>query len=211
MARSDKKRQIMQAAERLFAAGRFHETTTDDVARAARVGKGTIYRYFKDKDDLFFETANSGFDDLCDLLAAKVPAGAPFREQLGEACTQITRFFTRRSEWFGLVLAQERLMPRLAGRFSRQWAQRRGKLVDAVAGIVRVGIAEGAVRGDWMPEVLANFLLGLLRTRDRDLENYPARMRADDVVLDMFCRGACPNGQLPSPRTRQRRGKDSSR
>ncbi|NJL30924.1 MAG: TetR/AcrR family transcriptional regulator, partial [Phycisphaerales bacterium] len=32
--------------------------------QAAGVGKGTIYRYFKDKDDLFFSTAAQGFEDL---------------------------------------------------------------------------------------------------------------------------------------------------
>ena len=53
----DKRIAIMRAAERLFHNRRFHEVTLEEVAEAAQVGKGTIYRYFADKDDLFFQVA----------------------------------------------------------------------------------------------------------------------------------------------------------
>ncbi len=75
----DKRQQIMLAAERLFLGRPFHEVTTDQVAHEAHVGKGTIYRYFKSKDDLFFETAHRGFDELCELLHREVsPAPRSF-------------------------------------------------------------------------------------------------------------------------------------
>ncbi|MCY2927638.1 MAG: TetR/AcrR family transcriptional regulator, partial [Planctomycetota bacterium] len=150
MPRPDKRRQIMQAAETLFAGGRFHEITTDDVAREARVGKGTIYRYFKDKEDLFFETANNGFDELCQLVREKTPAGASFKEQLGQACVQITEFFRHRQEWFGMMQAQERLLPCLAGRFSKRWLQRRrdpGGYFHGCAGEFSVGAVADARAG----------------------------------------------------------------
>ena len=38
-----KERRIMEAAERLFTSRRFHEITLEEVAQAAKVGKGTIY------------------------------------------------------------------------------------------------------------------------------------------------------------------------
>lgn len=203
----------MQAAETLFAGGRFHEITTDDVAREARVGKGTIYRYFKDKEELFFETANNGFDELCQLVRETTPAGASFKEQLGQACVQITEFFRHRQEWFGMMQAQERLLPSLAGRFSKRWLARRRGLVEALADILAVGVGEGAIRADIPTDVLANFLLGLLRTRERDLGQAPAAMRKFDVVVDVFCRGAAANGNrsVGVPKKRRVRGKDSAR
>lgn len=202
----------MQAAEKLFAGGRFHEVTTDDVARQAHVGKGTIYRYFKDKEDLFFETANNGFDELCGLVREKVPAGASFQEQLRKACVLITEFFRLRQEWFGMMQAQERLLPCLAGRFSKQWLARRRGLVDALADILAVGVAEGAIRADIPTDVLANFLLGLLRTRERDLGQAPAAMRKHEVVIDVFCRGAAGNANQSGGAPKRRpRGKDSAK
>ena len=66
--RQSKRDQIMKAAEHLFTNRRFHEITLDQVARAAGVGKGTIYLHFADKDDLFFQVATSGFTQLCEII-----------------------------------------------------------------------------------------------------------------------------------------------
>jgi TetR/AcrR family fatty acid metabolism transcriptional regulator len=44
---------ILNVAVRLFATHRFHEARMEDIAAAAGVGKGTLYRYFKDKEELY--------------------------------------------------------------------------------------------------------------------------------------------------------------
>jgi AcrR family transcriptional regulator len=44
---------ILVAAGRLFAQHHFHEVRMDDIAAAADVAKGTLYRYFKDKEELY--------------------------------------------------------------------------------------------------------------------------------------------------------------
>ena len=73
MENSDKRQSIMQTAERLFKSRRIHEITLDEVAQKAKVGKGTIYLHFQNKDDLFFQVATSGFDELCGLVREQVP------------------------------------------------------------------------------------------------------------------------------------------
>ena len=77
MAAGSRRLQIMRAVETLFTSRQVHEITLDDVIRQAGVGKGTLYRYFKDKDDLFFQTATSGFDDLHKMLTRE-KAGISF-------------------------------------------------------------------------------------------------------------------------------------
>ena len=194
----------MQAAEDLFVTSRFHEITTDQVAQAAGVGKGTIYRYFRDKEDLFFQTATAGFDELCDLVRRKVPGGAPFREQLLEACEQVGTFFERRKQLFRMMQAEDFRMALAKGSLCERWVSHRKHLVAAVADVVRKGVAEKAVRTDLSPEVLANFLLGMMRTRARDLEDEPESVRRYAVVVDVFLRGAtAPAAPARSPRYRR--------
>jgi AcrR family transcriptional regulator len=190
MGDEDKKQRIMQAAEELFASGRIHEITTDDVARRAGVGKGTIYRFFEDKDHLFFETAHAGFDELCELLRREVPQEATFAQQLLSACVQISGFFDRRRELFDMMLSEERRASVVAGRLCRRWREKRKALVEAVAVILRHGVADGAIRSDLPAEVLANFFLGMLRTRARDLGDCPPAHKRYEVIVDVFCRGA---------------------
>jgi len=65
---NNKKRKIIQAVEKLAARQRLYEITLDDVVKEAKIGKGTIYHYFRNKEDLFFEVATNGFDELCEIM-----------------------------------------------------------------------------------------------------------------------------------------------
>lgn len=188
--KADKKQAIMQAAEKLFTSRRFHEITLDEVAQAAKVGKGTIYRYFQDKDDLFFETATSGFGELCDLVANRVPQDEPFGPQLLAVCQQISLFFERRRQLFQMMQSEEGRMTWLRGDLQGRWMTRRKALVEALAVVLRKGVAEGNLRADVPAEVLANILLGMLRTRARDLADAPAPFREIATIVSLFRGGA---------------------
>ena len=199
MSGSDKKILIMQAAEKLFTTRRFHEITTDDIARMAKVGKGTIYRYFQDKNELFFQTAMSGFDELCELLQKGVLDGDSFRRQLLEACRRISGFFQRRRQLFRMMQAEEAPTLWHTGQMRRRWLSHRGRMVGAMADIVAKGVAEGEIRSDIPPDVLATFLLGMLRTRARDLREAPEAFGSLEIVVELFCRGAGEADAKPNP------------
>jgi len=190
MKTQNKRHLIMQAAERLFAHRRIHEITLDEVARHARVGKGTIYLHFKDKDDLFFEIATSGFDDLCELVRRKVPEDAPFADQLLEMCVEISAFFRGRREMFRMMQAEDARMPGCKGGLRERWFEHRKKLMAAVAGVIGHGVADGLVREDIPPEALAAFLLGMLRSRALDLRNASADLQRYELLMDLFLNGA---------------------
>ncbi|MBD2292472.1 TetR/AcrR family transcriptional regulator [Anabaena sphaerica FACHB-251] len=60
---------ILQAAQRLFASQGFDGTTTRDLAQAAGVAEGTLFRHFANKKAILVEVATSGWVDiLTDLL-----------------------------------------------------------------------------------------------------------------------------------------------
>jgi AcrR family transcriptional regulator len=196
MPRQDRRRQIMRAAEKLFSSRRFHEITTDEVARVAGVGKGTMYRYFKDKDDLFFQTAMAGFDELCELLHEHVAHAAPFPEQLLSACREVVEFFDSRWQLFRMMQAEEFRLAVTRGAVYERWMEHRKKLIVVLADILRRGVSDGQIRGDVPPEVLGNFLMGMMRTRARDLEDAPTAVRRLELVIDLFCRGAGEGGPV---------------
>jgi AcrR family transcriptional regulator len=60
---------ILQAAQRLFAAQGFDGTTTRDLAQAAGVAEGTLFRHFANKKAILVEVATNGWVEiLTDLL-----------------------------------------------------------------------------------------------------------------------------------------------
>ena len=59
---------ILRAAEDVFVRRGVAETTMDDIARAAEVSKGTLYLYFKSKDDLYLTIATDAVSELLEAL-----------------------------------------------------------------------------------------------------------------------------------------------
>jgi AcrR family transcriptional regulator len=176
--RQSKRDQIMKAAEHLFTNRRFHEITLDQVARAAGVGKGTIYLHFADKDDLFFQVATSGFTQLCEIIERGAVTGVPFHQSLVAVCRQISAFFQRRRQLLRMMQTEDGRMACEHGAMRERWLTHRRQLVAALGQILAAGVREGAIRQDVPPAALAALLLGMLRTRARELE------ASDDVSLD---------------------------
>ena len=179
----------MRVVEKLATNRRFHEITLDEVAEAAGVGKGTIYRYFADKDDLFFQVATSGFEELCELLKRTVPYDTSFTKKLLNACKQITKFFAARKQLLQMMQTEANLAYWRKGKIRQRWLDKRKMLVNALVDIFCNGIAEGTLRTDISAEVMATYLLGLLRTRARDFQEVPESMKSCKLLVDMFLNG----------------------
>lgn len=66
---SDTQSRILEAAQRLFARRGYDGTTTRDLAQAAGVAEGTLFRHFENKKAILVEVATQGWIDiLTDLL-----------------------------------------------------------------------------------------------------------------------------------------------
>jgi AcrR family transcriptional regulator len=191
-ASQNKRDLIMMAAERLFANRRFHEITLDEVARAAGVGKGTIYLYFAGKDDLFFQVATSGYTQLCAIVERGVGAGVSFQAGLLPVCREISAFFQRRRQLLRMMQTEDGRMARQHGAMHERWLAHRRQLISALGTMFAAGVREGAIRADVAPEALAALLLSMLRARARELE--APDLVALETLVELFLFGATPAG-----------------
>ena len=67
--------QILDAAISVFSRDGFDRANTDRIAKVAKLGKGTIYRYFKNKEELFFSVVDRGLDELRNEMLREVNKG----------------------------------------------------------------------------------------------------------------------------------------
>jgi TetR/AcrR family fatty acid metabolism transcriptional regulator len=185
----DKKQRIMVAAERLFKTRQFHEITLDEVAAEAEVGKGTLYLYFADKNDLFFQTAVAGFDDMCDLLRQDPVAGGTVEQELRQACKTISAFFRKRRPLFRMMLAEGDRALGQGGGLRQRWNRHRKEMTQAVAAIIRRGVQRREVRDDIAPKVLAEYFLGMIRTRAHELEGLTGWLAGEQALVALFVHG----------------------
>jgi AcrR family transcriptional regulator len=137
----DKEEAILEAAARVFSGKPFHEVLIDDVATAAGVGKGTIYRYFPTKDDLFFAAILHSFDRLSDALAESLAQETSPRRRLERIAREVLSFSWDRRELFTLLLNDERRFARRDGELQKRR--------EAVSRLAQEAILEGIRRREF--------------------------------------------------------------
>lgn len=155
-----KRSKILASAAQLFAAKPFHKVLLSDVAEAAGVGKGTLYIYFKGKDELYLSVLYTGFSQLLERLRNNLDqSGRHSMQKLETAIREIIRFAYQNPYMFELMRAVSWRRVTDSG----QWSSKRTELRFLVESIIRQGIARGELR-DTHPELTANYIPGMVRS-----------------------------------------------
>jgi AcrR family transcriptional regulator len=153
--------------------------TTAQIARTAGIGEGTIFRAFKDKDELVEACVHEALrpDSMLELLA-DIPLDQPLAQRLAEAADVLSAHLER--------------MGAVAGAMHASGARRRGKPGDRLASLVamRTAVAElfEPDRDELRlpPGQLGRIFLSLLFSRARDEEH----ALEIDTLVDVFLHGA---------------------
>jgi hypothetical protein len=75
------------------------------------------------------------------------------------------------------------------GGLRQRWNRHRKKMTQALAEIIARGVQRGEVRDDIDPIVLAEYFLGMLRTRSHELQLLSARSGGKRGLVDLFVHG----------------------
>jgi AcrR family transcriptional regulator len=149
---------ILAAAAQLFATQRFHEARMEDIAALAEVGKGTLYRYFKDKEELYLALLERAAEGMAACLEGVERAVGP-RAQLLRLVAAILGYFDSQPHLLELIQHAE-VMQRAGREFP--WQKARNLNMARVKEIFRAGQRDGVFAID-DPDVAALMLLGGLR------------------------------------------------
>ena len=153
-----KKDEILEAASRVFAEKEFHEVLIDDIAALAGVGKGTVYRYFRTKEELYFETILQALDDLYALLVRTTSQEVSATRRLERIARESLQFSWQRRHLFNLLQRDER-------RFAMREAELRQRREDIMA-LIRKAIVDGIEWREFRgidPRIAAELFRGMIR------------------------------------------------
>jgi AcrR family transcriptional regulator len=182
---TEKKRtEILDAAGVAFSKKDFHEVLTDEIAAEAGIGKGTIYRYFRTKDELYFATLIRGFDQLAKAFSMPAPPHCTPRVRLEHIAADVLRLFWNRRPFYMLLTRDEKLLQNR----DREFKQKRAGLERTVQEAIESAIASGDFR-KVDARMAANLFLGMVRSAlmyHRDSET--AAVYAAQIT-DLFLRG----------------------
>jgi AcrR family transcriptional regulator len=150
--------QLLDAAEEVFGAKGFHDTTLKAIAELAEFSVGSVYSFFENKDDLFLNVFLRRGEEFLPGMEEAATAGDDPVAQL-HALVDFEVGFFRRHPHFGRLYL--RSVPGELLATSRQLADNFDRAMEVHAGIFRRGQAAGVLR-DGDPEVLARLLSGLV-------------------------------------------------
>ncbi len=181
---------ILRAAIDVFAERGFFNAQVADVARAAGVAAGTVYLYFKSKDDLLV----SIFDrSMRDGLAAGRAAVANLDDP-GERLRRLARAHLARLGGDRNLAVVFQVELRQSTKFMERFSS---TLLRDYLGLIREAIADGQraglFRGDLRPTAAAKMLFGALDEMATNwiLSRRRYSLEADaDAVVDLFINGA---------------------
>ncbi|MEF7566255.1 TetR/AcrR family transcriptional regulator [Bacillus infantis] len=88
----DRKQLIIEAANKSFSLFGYKATTMDQVARIANVGKGTIYTFFKNKEELFDEIITTLIKEMKIAADESLDSSLSFHENVHRALYGILEF-----------------------------------------------------------------------------------------------------------------------
>lgn len=102
---------ILDAAVRLFTRYGYENTSIEQLAKGAGIGKGTVYTYFKTKSDILKAFCEEELEFVHSELAAKTNPDTPFIDQMHTIFFAEFQFIIQNKE-FGRILMQEMVFPR---------------------------------------------------------------------------------------------------
>lgn len=176
---------MLDAAGRLFGARHFHEVRMEDIAVEAEVSKGTLYRYFEDKDEMYLALLERASHQLVEELQAGVAEADGARQRLIAVVDAIISFFERQPHLLDLIQRAE--VGHQQGK-AFPWQEVRDKGMQIVLDI----FDEAQVGGEFRiraPQIAMLMLLGGLRAVI--LLGKPPRPRGlAKQIVDDFLRGA---------------------
>jgi len=155
----DKRERILDAAERVFARSGFYNARVADIARDAGVADGTIYLYFKNKDDVLISLFESRMERVNELLEQAIA---------GITCprTKLVAFVATYLEMIhdepnvAEVLTVEL---RQSSKFMKEYSNPRfGDLLRLIASVVSYGQQRGELRTDAPAPLVARMLFGVV-------------------------------------------------
>ena len=102
--REQRRKLIMRAALKIFSKKGYSPTALDEVAQEAGIAKGTLYLYFKDKEDLIYNTIMSVLDHLKERMIDGIPSDLPPLKTLERIAFILFDYFRENDEFYNIYL-----------------------------------------------------------------------------------------------------------
>jgi len=174
----DRRQLIVDAAAKSFSLFGYKATTMDGVAKIANVGKGTIYTFFTNKEELFQEIMNRMIGDMKRLAEQAIDPGRKFFDNLNAALELLLDF--REEHELALKLSQE--MREIGTPMALEGLQQLERaVVGYIASQVKAAVEKGEIK-PCEPQMTAFVMLKLYMALTVDWKKTQEPLKKEEVA-----------------------------
>lgn len=208
---------ILDAAEHVFAERGFHVARIQDVAQHARIGVGTVYNHFEQKEDLLRALLEERTEQMLERLAPLPSDPEPFEEKLTCRLARFLGYIEEHRSFFLVAVDYGMLVKGSASGGAPSGSVQTHKMEKfraAFLGVIEEGLASGALEPidaqslAWaLGGILRMFTMGALERRAASLTELAP------IITHLFLHGAASRSQSAkaAPASVKRPKKSASR
>ena len=154
-----KREAIIRAAIEVFSKSNFQSSSIAEIAQKANVAEGTIYQYFKNKEDLFFSIPVEKSKEFSRELELHLEGIHGASNKIGKFIWYYLYFFNKNPEYARTLM----LEMRVSKNFVKTKAYKSFKpFTDRILEIIKEGQQERIIRDDVNIYILRQLILGIL-------------------------------------------------
>lgn len=189
----DKRQRILLAAIKVFSIKGFHGSKVSDIAKEAGVADGTIYLYFKNKDDILIQL----FDESLKVLLNDMNRALAKSDDPLERIRIFIRMHLASVEKYQRVAEVMQLELRQSHKFMNEQIPRRfTEYLNLISETVQMGQRAGVIKQDLEPAMVKRAVFGAMDeialhwvlTKQRKRKSYVLKNCADKLA-DIFISG----------------------
>ncbi len=160
---TDKYELILSSSRKLIEEIGFSALTMDKVAQKAGIAKGTVYIYFKDKNELLEKVLEQGFARMFERVKAKVNSQKGCKEKLRILIYGNLTHINENRYFFKTIFLDEVNIVFLRKKSQEFFNSRRKIYVDFIGEIIKSGIESDEFRQDLNPVKAGYMLVSLIK------------------------------------------------
>jgi TetR/AcrR family transcriptional regulator len=187
-----RKEEILDAAQKVFFEKGLSTATMDEIAETAELSKGTLYLYYKSKEDLYLGVMMRGMEALYEIYEPIVNSDISSVQKLKTFSKIYKDFFQSHRNFFRMFhfLQAPQFHKQVSEEMRQSCTAESRKMWDLVIGMLKRGMDDGSFRSDLNPIEVAIILwsnaTSLLLRIDAEGEVWKERMNIDlEHTLDI--------------------------
>jgi AcrR family transcriptional regulator len=186
---------ILKAAEHVFATKGYHKAAISDIAQEAQYAVGTIYLYFKNKQELYLTLVEKKAQNLISNVKEKVGQVNGAKEKIKVLVEQQLSYFEENEDFFRIYFSERGgLRWTIKDKISRQAVDKFLKYLDYIAGLIKEAQHQGIINKQLEAKRIAYLLASMMNAAVFPWLKEESRQKEklkglSTFVLDVFYKG----------------------